>query len=70
MTRRDRNFAVAPSVEQLAEMIAPLYRVVWKSKLTGLTGCGEPVSQGTAQALADRGNEQLPDIQHWIEEAL
>ena len=45
-----------------------MYRVMWRSKITGFCGRGEPMSKENAQVWADWGNENHPDIEHWIEE--
>jgi hypothetical protein len=46
---------------------AMLYRVCWRSKLTGATGCDEPTAERAvleAYLAVEMGN---PDFEFWIE---
>jgi len=46
-----------------------MYRVHWRSKITGHTGRGEPMSKRDAEAHVKRANadRSVSDIEHWIE---
>lgn len=44
-----------------------LYRVYWKSTLTGATGNGLPETKAAAEAAANHFNLNYPYIEHWIE---
>ena len=46
-----------------------MYKICWKSKFTGKTGCGEPVftTEKSAQDTADDFNRQYPYLEHWVE---
>ncbi|QOX81062.1 hypothetical protein FY034_18980 (plasmid) [Trichlorobacter lovleyi] len=42
-------------------------RIVWKSKITGFCGNGQPIDSSVAEKMAAEMNEQYPDIEHWTE---
>ena len=46
-----------------------MYKICWKSKFTGKTGCGEPVftTEKSAQDTADDFNRDYPHLEHWVE---
>ena len=46
-----------------------MYKICWKSKITGATGCGEPVftTEKSAQDTADYFNKDYPYLEHWVE---
>ena len=46
-----------------------MYKICWKSKVTGATGRGEPVftTKKSAQDTADDFNENYPYLEHWVE---
>ncbi len=46
-----------------------MYKICWKSKITGATGCGEPVftTEKSAQDTADDFNRQYPYLEYWVE---
>ena len=47
-----------------------LWIMKWKSRITGRTGQGPfEMTKQEAQELADKMNEEIPEIEHWIEEA-
>ena len=47
-----------------------LYRVVWRSKITGWSSGGVPyMTRAEAEALRDERNARWPILDHWIEPA-
>ena len=42
------------------------YKIYWKSRLTGATGNGSPVSKDAAEAGVKIGDNEYPEIKHWI----
>ena len=47
------------------------YRIAWKSKLTGHSGCGEPIfSLVEAEMFCDVYNKIVPNTSNWVEECL
>lgn len=44
------------------------YRVYWVSQVTGKSGMGEPLSKADAEAWAEYGNKEYPDIWHFVRE--
>ena len=57
MDHRDPNASRRPA----------LYRVCWRSSLTGATGHGEPLPKEIADAWVKEMNAKLPDIEHRVE---
>jgi hypothetical protein len=46
----------------------PLYRVAWKYKAAGACGHGQWMSRREiAEAWAEQGNKDWPDIHHWVQ---
>lgn len=46
-----------------------MYRVFWASTITGKGGRGEPLeSKEVANAWAEKGNKEYPEILHYVEE--
>ena len=65
MGQTDKN--PLPGDEQEPQMSA--WRVYWLSKLTGAMGRGSPYQdRRTAEAWAEYGNLEWPDVEHWVEE--
>lgn len=48
-------------------MTALLWRVAWRSRVTGTTGHGEPMTLDRAELWAAHGNEHYPEIEHTVE---
>lgn len=44
------------------------YRVYWVSTITGKGSKGEPLSKADADAWAEHGNKENPELIHWIVE--
>lgn len=48
-----------------------MYRICWKSLITGFVGNGEYIfSHNDAKQMIDTLNEKYPYIKHWIESNL
>lgn len=49
-------------------MISPLYRIAWKSKITGFSGHGTATfSYDVAKEQCEDMDKEFPDISHWLE---
>ena len=46
-----------------------MYKICWRAKETGATGCGEPIfiTKEMAQKNADDFNRQYPYLEYWVE---
>lgn len=62
------------STDQRAEAAARgpgIYRVCWRSKLTGAVGYGSWfLERGTVEAWIMFGDEFFPEAEHWVEEGI
>jgi hypothetical protein len=49
-----------------------MYRVAWRSLVTGLTGAGEcfSIDFSQLQRYVDHLNNRLPEVFHWIEQCV
>ena len=46
----------------------PKYQVVWRSKITGFEGRGQPTTYTLAKAWSDQGDKEHPEIEHYVRE--
>lgn len=46
-----------------------MYKICWRAKETGATGCSEPIfrTKEMAQKTADDLNRQYPYLEYWVE---
>jgi hypothetical protein len=44
-----------------------MYRICWRSRLTGYEGRGEPLARSVAESWIAALNESHPNIDHWLE---